>query len=162
MSSPRKQETGTPARASGVVQGVTSAWLYSVLQHVIASTQTRTEGPYFHRIRVRSQVEKEVFDIEEKKKKQLVIRNRRKQMKKAAPIWGGRAMEDSLNPASSAQTFTGLGFLHEQYGSSQGCCMALRQLKFIEAKKTRKLLAMLRRSVAYSQRTKDFRIRTEC
>lgn len=32
----------------------------------------------------------------------------------------------------------------------------------IEAKKTRKLLAMLKRSVVYSQRTKDFRIRTEC
>ena len=34
--------------------------------------------------------------------------------------------------------------------------------KSTEGKKTRKLLTMLKRSMAYSQRTKDFRIRTEC
>lgn len=74
------------------------------------------------------------------------------------------AMEDSLNQECLVHRLS-LGL-----DSSVSSAGALRDAAHgpeaaqrpVDAKKTRKLLATLKRSVAYSQRTKDFRIRTEC
>lgn len=95
----------------GGAQGVSSGWLYSVLQHVTPPPKQEQEDYYFHRIRVRSQVERVWHRI----KMQLMIRNRRKQMKKAAPF--------------SQRLLLGLDSSMSSTGLSRMLPMALRQLR---------------------------------